>query len=140
MRWPHRIAAGLVTALVVIVVSLWLTLLSPFGYTPPEGLPPIPDGETHEVFVYGTLRSATVRRVVIGRRTDVQPARLEGFRRAHLNIEPAPAEHVEGMILEVDSEELRRLDRYERLGIRYERVRLTLADGSDAWVYRRLTP
>ncbi len=128
------------TAALVVLVSLWLTLLSPFGYTPPEGLPPIPDGEHHEVFVYGTLRYPTIRRVVIGRRGDARPAVLEGFRRRHLNIERADAEHVDGMILAVTSEELRRLDRYERLGIRYERVRLDLRDGSDAWVYRRMSP
>lgn len=140
MRWPHRIAAGLGTALLVVVVSLWLTLLSPFGYTPPEGLPPIPDGWTHEVFVYGTLRASTVRRVVIGRRVDVRPAILDGFQRRQLNIEPSDVGHVEGEVLEVTSEELRRLDRYERLGIRYERVRLPLRDGSEAWVYRRMSP
>jgi gamma-glutamylcyclotransferase (GGCT)/AIG2-like uncharacterized protein YtfP len=140
MRWPHRIAAGLVTAMLVVVVSLWLTLLSPFGYTPPEGLPPMPDGERHEVFVYGTLRSPTVRRVVIGRRGDAQPAVLDGFRRRHLNIEPAVGEYVEGAVLEISSDELRRLDRYERLGIRYERVRLTLRNGSEVWVYRRMSP
>lgn len=128
------------TALLVVVVSLWLTLLSPFGYTPPEGLPPIPDGETHEVFVYGTLRHPIVRRVVIGRRGDVRPAILVGFRRRWLNIEPASGGHVGGMILKVSSEELRRLDRYERLGIRYERVRRELRDGSNAWVYRRMSP
>lgn len=128
------------TALLIVVVSLWLTLLSPFGYTPPEGLPPIPDGQTHEVFVYGTLRSPTVRRVVVGRRVDAQPAVLDGYRREHLNIESADSSYVEGVLLEVSSEELRRLDRYERLGIRYERVRLALRDGSDAWVYRRMSP
>lgn len=140
MRWPHRIAAGLSVALLVVVVSLWLTLLSPFGYTPPEGLPPIPDGETHEVFVYGTLRYPAVRRVVIGRRGDARPAILDGFQRRQLNIEPDMAAQVQGKVLEVSSQELRRLDRYERLGIRYERVRLSLRDGSDAWVYRRMSP
>lgn len=138
--WLHRIAAGIGTALLVVVVSLWLTLLSPFGYTPPEGLPPIPDGENHDVFVYGTLRLPAVRRIVIGRRGDARPAILDGYRKRRLNIEPAEAAYVEGMILEVSSEELRRLDRYERLGVRYERVRLALRDGSEAWVYRRLSP
>ena len=140
MRWPHRIAAGFGIALSVVVVSLWLTLLSPFGYTPPEGLPPIPEGDAHEVFVYGTLRSSTVRRIVIGRRGDARPAVLEGFRRRHLNIEPAADGRVRGAVVEVSRDELRRLDRYERLGIRYERVRLPLRDGSEVWVYRRMSP
>ena len=32
----------------------------------------------------------------------------------------------------------RRLDRYKRLGIRYERVEATLDDGRRVWVYQRL--
>lgn len=130
----------MIIALLVVVVSLWLTLLSPFGYTAPEGLPPIPDEETHEVFVYGTLQYPSVRRVVLGRRGDARPAVLDGFRRRYLNIEAARPAHVDGRVLEVSSEELRRLDRYERLGIRYERVRLELRDGTEAWVYRRMSP
>lgn len=140
MRWAYRIATGLGAALLVVVVSLWLTLLSPFGYTPPEGLPPMPAGDTHDVFVYGTLRYPMVRRVVIGRRGDARSAVLDDFARRKLNIEPAAESQVRGQVLKVTSEELRRLDRYERLGIRYERVRLTLRDGSDAWVYRRMSP
>ena len=39
----------------------------------------------------------------------------------------------------MDADELSRLDRYERLGIRYERRTITLDDGTRAWVYLRLT-
>ncbi|TDB05498.1 gamma-glutamylcyclotransferase family protein [Halomonas marinisediminis] len=116
---------------------LWLTLLSPFLYERPAHLEPIAEGP-HAVYVYGTLRVPVVRWIVIGDEVETRPASLEGWRRTGLDLEPAPGERVPGEVLIVDAEELARLDRYERLGIRYERVRHTLADGSEAWVYRRL--
>ncbi|PMR70640.1 gamma-glutamylcyclotransferase family protein [Halomonas heilongjiangensis] len=116
---------------------LWLTLLSPFTYDPPDDLPAIAEGR-HEVFVYGTLRAGLVRWVVIGRMGESEPAVLEGFRREGLDLSEAPGERVEGEVIEVSATELARLDRYERLGLRYERVVLPLADGREAWVYRRL--
>ncbi|MDT8878199.1 gamma-glutamylcyclotransferase family protein [Halomonas saccharevitans] len=116
---------------------LWLTMLSPFTYERPDHLGPISDGP-HRVFVYGTLTHAPIRWLVYGRAGDPDPVVLEGFRRTGLDLAPAPTARVEGLLLRVDAEELSRLDRYERLGIRYERVRLTLRDGTQAWVYRRL--
>lgn len=116
---------------------LWWTMLSPYTYDRPGHLPPIEEG-THEVFVYGTLRFAPVRWVVMGRAGETEPALLEGFRREGLDLTEAPGERVAGELIEVTSRELARLDRYERLGIRYERVRLELEDGREVWVYRRL--
>lgn len=116
---------------------LWLTMLSPFTYDRPEGLTPITAGP-HEIFVYGTLRLGPVRWIVMGRAGDSEPAVLEGFRREGLDLTEAPGEHVEGEVIEVSAQELARLDRYERLGLRYERVRLKLAENREVWVYRRL--
>ena len=116
---------------------LWLTMLSPFTYDRPDHLPAIEPGP-HSVFVYGTLRSGVVRWIVTGRAGESRPAVLEDFRRSRLDLEESPGERVEGEVVEVSAEELARLDRYERLGLRYERVRLELDDGSEAWVYRRL--
>jgi gamma-glutamylcyclotransferase (GGCT)/AIG2-like uncharacterized protein YtfP len=116
---------------------LWLTMLSPFTYDRPEDLAPITAGP-HEVFVYGTLRLGLVRWIVMGRAGDSEIAVLEGFRREGLDLTEAPGEQVDGEVIEVSAEELARLDRYERLGIRYERVKLELPKGREAWVYRRL--
>jgi hypothetical protein len=63
-----------------------------------------------------------------------------GYRKQGLNIMADPSATVEGMRLTVSSTELRALDRYERLGIRYSRIRVTLEDGSTAWVYQRIEP
>ena len=120
-----------------LVAWLWWTMLSPYTYDRPGDLPPIDKG-THAVFVYGTLRYAPVRWVVMGRAGETEPAVLEGFRREGLDLTEAPGERVEGEVVEVSARELARLDRYERLGLRYERVRLSLDDDREAWVYRRL--
>lgn len=137
MRRLHLLLATLVGLPLALAGWLWLTMLSPFTYDRPDHLPDIEAGP-HEVFVYGTLRSGLVRWVVTGRAGESRPAVLEEFRRSALDLEEAPGERVEGEVITVSAEELARLDRYERLGIRYQRVRLTLADGAEAWVYRRL--
>lgn len=137
MRRLHLLLVTLIGLPLAVAGWLWLTMLSPFTYDRPDHLPEIDEG-LHEVFVYGTLRSGLVRWVVTGRAGESRPATLEDFRRSALDLEEAPGERVQGEVITVSAEELARLDRYERLGIRYERVRLTLADGSEAWVYRRL--
>jgi len=137
MRRRHLLFATLLGLPLIVLGWLWLTMLSPFAYDPPGDLPPIEAGP-HEVFVYGTLRSGLVRWAVTGRAGESRPAILEDFRRTALDLEEAPGERVKGEVITVSAKELGRLDRYERLGIRYERVRLKLTDGTTAWVYRRL--
>lgn len=130
---------GLLALSALVLGVLWLQLLSPYVYTPPADAPGFDSGEVQPVFVYGTLRSPTLRRLVIGRAVDSQAAALAGFRREHLNIIVDPQAVTQGELIKVQVDELRRLDRYERLGLRYERVWLPLADGSSAWVYQRIT-
>ena len=92
----------------------------------------------HRLFVYGTLRSQLVRFVVTGRTQEAEPAALPGFRRESLDILRDPHAKVPGYVISVSDAELRRLDRYERTGQRYERIEVTLDDGSSAWAYRLL--
>lgn len=122
----------------VVPAYLWFTLLSPWGYHPPPGLAPADPTRTHEVFVYGTLTNPLVRWLVIGREPQTHPATLPGYRKTGLDLEPEPGSNVSGEVLQVSADELKRLDRYERLGIRYTRVEIQLSDGNDAWVYRRI--
>ncbi len=92
----------------------------------------------HRLFVYGTLRSPVVRFVVTRRVRPAEPATLPGFRRVNRDITYDPDAEVEGYVVHVSTTELRRLDRYERTGQVYERVRVILEGGEPAWVYRTL--
>lgn len=136
MRARHLLFAGLL-AVLVLLFWLWLTLLSPWTYQRPADLPAQPDGP-QRVFVYGTLTQAPVRWLVYGRTGNPSTGQLHGFERQGLDLRPDESAQVDGLILDVSANELMRLDRYERLGLRYERVRVKLADGQRVWVYRRL--
>ncbi|TLF53396.1 gamma-glutamylcyclotransferase [Halomonas urmiana] len=136
MRMRHGLAALAIASPLALAGWLWLTMLSPFTYERPEHLAPVAEGP-HRVFVYGTLTHAPIRWLVYGRVGNPEPALLEGYQRDGLDLQKAPGGRVEGLVLTVDARELARLDRYERLGIRYDRVRVTLADGRRIWAYRR---
>jgi len=72
-----------------------------------------------------------------------RPDVLPGYRKDTLLLGCAsyyiavPDSHGEilGGVIEVTQDELLRIDRYE--GEEYERARVTLASGTEAWVYRR---
>ena len=128
------LAAGI--ALILMLGHIWYALFSEIGYQAPEDLPPVDPNVEHRVFAYGTLRFSPVRWLVIGRHATPQPARIENYHRDGLNIEPNAGEQVEGVVFNVSAEQLRRLDRYERLGVKYQREQLTLHDGTRAWAYQ----
>ena len=142
MKKPIRYTLATVSVLVGVFIGyLWLTFASPFGYNPrPEYLPAIDEDATYSVFVYGTLTHPWVRWLVMGRAGEAEPAKLPGFRREELNIKATDGAVTEGKVITVNADEIRALDRYERLGIRYERVELTLQNGKSAWVYRLMDP
>jgi len=142
MRRSIRYTLATVSTLLGLIIGyLWLTFASPFGYNPrPEYLPAIDEDATYSVFVYGTLTHPWVRWLVMGRAGEGEPAKLPGFRKEELDIEPAAGAVTEGQVITVTADELRALDRYERLGVRYERVELKLKNGETAWVYRLMDP
>ncbi len=138
MRLFKRLLVALVLLIALASGYLWVVFASPYGYTPPENLPAIARQEPQRVFVYGTLRFGVVRWLVYGRWGDPRPSVLPGYHREGLDIERQPGAEVEGYVLSVSGEELANLDRYERLGVRYNRHRLTLANGQEVWVYARI--
>jgi gamma-glutamylcyclotransferase (GGCT)/AIG2-like uncharacterized protein YtfP len=141
MRKSIKRTLALILALLMVGIAyLWLTFVSSFGYNPTGELPTIDEDETYSVFVYGTLTRPWVRWLVTGRAGTSEPAILPEFRKEKLDIKPDPDASVAGEVIEVSASELRALDRYERLGVRYERVELTLQDGRSAWVYRLMEP
>lgn len=131
---------GLILALALLVIGSWSwwTFVSPYNYSPPSSaVIEVAAGE-QRVFAYGTLRNPLVRLLITRELTTATPAQLPGYRKQGLDIIEADAEKTAGEVFTVTPEGLQRLDRYERLGERYQRIELTLTDGEPAWVYQRL--
>ena len=92
------------------------------------------------LFVYGTLHDPRVQKILLGRTLASRPDVLPRYRRNLELFPPYPvampdeSASINGWVLKVTAKELEKLDHYE--GENYVRVRVTLASGSDAWVYR----
>ena len=92
-----------------------------------------------KIFVYGTLQDSHVQQSLIGREILGQADVLQGYIINFLLLPPYPVavpdddSQIEGQILEVSSEELEKLDRYEGEG--YLRINVWLVSGQEAWVY-----
>lgn len=65
------------------------------------------------LFVYGTLTNPTKVRIVLGHSLEAKPATLYGYEKHGLDILISPSGQVEGFILEVSDEDMKKLDRYE---------------------------
>jgi gamma-glutamylcyclotransferase (GGCT)/AIG2-like uncharacterized protein YtfP len=127
-RKRHLFAGLLVTALLSLLLAFTLT-----GHTA--------KAETeHAVFAYGTLTSPIITRLITGRWIESKAAILPGYQKEGLDVRPVPKSHTQGVLFRVTDQELARLDRYERVGVRYNRYLLTLKNGTKAWVYRRIHP
>ena len=112
--------------------------------------------ETERLFSYGTLQTEPVQLATFGRRLDGRADALIGYRlqmiqildqefvvtsgaEYHRNLEftGSSSDVVEGTVLAVTERELEQADAYEPDG--YERVRVRLRSGIDAWVYLNST-
>ena len=108
--------------------------------------------ETERLFSYGTLQTESVQLSTFGRRLDGNPDTLIGYclqmiqitdqkfvatsgAEYHRNLEFTgnTSDLVEGTVLAVTEQELEQADAYEPDG--YERVRVELRSGTEAWVY-----
>jgi gamma-glutamylcyclotransferase (GGCT)/AIG2-like uncharacterized protein YtfP len=96
-----------------------------------------------ELFVYGTLMEPDVRRDVIGRTVRTHRDLLRGYRMSSMELgghvfpciieDASQGEPIEGLRLEIDDNDLKRLDKYETSA--YQRTEVRLASGRKAWVY-----
>ena len=95
-----------------------------------------------KLFTYGTLQNPETQMQLLGRTLgDGAPDTLRGYRLAQLTgihfvyriIQPAAGATVEGLVFEVESDELDQLDAYE--GEAYQRVSARLVSKTRAWVY-----
>jgi gamma-glutamylcyclotransferase (GGCT)/AIG2-like uncharacterized protein YtfP len=95
-----------------------------------------------QLFVYGTLRDPAVQQAVFGRVVEGIPDTLDGYARTQIVlggteyaiIRPDNQQSIEGLLIEVNPQELTLIDRYE--GDAYQRVRVTLKSRKTAWVYQ----
>ena len=94
------------------------------------------------VFVYGTLTSDETLKNIIGRCPTSIPATLDGYdgsKMITIENESYPAAEkntecsIQGLLIEVTSEELERLDAWETDA--YTRKEVELTNGKKAWVY-----
>lgn len=137
--WTKLVLVGVLALLLAATFYLWQVRLGPFTHEPPDTYPMVDHQSDYTVFVYGTLRYASVRWLVMGATGNPRPAVLCGYRKQGLDLVEEAGGKTKGLVLTVTGQQLRRLDRYERLGIRYQRMKYTLADGTRAWAYSRLS-
>jgi gamma-glutamylcyclotransferase (GGCT)/AIG2-like uncharacterized protein YtfP len=109
--------------------------------------------ETERLFSYGTLQTESVQLSTFGRKLDGHPDALVAYRLRMIQIMDQefvatsgaeyhrtleftgnPSDVVEGTVLAVTEHELEQADAYEPDG--YERVRVKLRSGNEAWVYQ----
>lgn len=95
------------------------------------------------LFVYGTLREGGIQERVIGRLVPGELDALDGYRKSTIKISgrtypiisPREGSVVEGAVLVLTLEELKKTDKYE--GPAYVRRKVTLRSGITAWVYQK---
>lgn len=93
------------------------------------------------LFTYGTLRDPLVQQMLLGRLTPGTPDTLDGYGKCEITLESntypiihqQPGRMVNGLVIAVTADELKTLDEYETDA--YQRVRVTLRSGIEAWVY-----
>lgn len=91
-----------------------------------------------KVFVYGTLMTPSVRYGLLGRQVEGTSAILQGFKKVGLNIIEASDEQVAGQIIEVTTEELERLDRYESVSTGLYKQITVNVNGEDCVAYQKV--
>jgi len=96
--------------------------------------------KSEKLFIYGTLREPEIQKKAFGRIAGGVADLLKGYKNGETVIKgekypiivPDKKSVVEGLLIEVSSEELGVLDKYEA---EYERVEVVLESGVRAWVY-----
>ncbi|RJP46787.1 MAG: gamma-glutamylcyclotransferase [Armatimonadetes bacterium] len=94
-----------------------------------------------KLFSYGTLQEEKVQKKIIGRSVSATKDTLRKYKLSEIEIEneifpiiqPEKNSIVEGSILDLTQEELRKTDEYE--GVDYKRIKVALESGIEAWVY-----
>lgn len=98
---------------------------------------------TDKLFVYGSLKDPEVQQLFMGRIIKGTPNTISGYTLSTIDygLETFPVlipdglnkQKINGLVLELSSEEIQVIDNYE--GEEYVRIQATLADNTKAWVY-----
>jgi len=94
-----------------------------------------------KLFIYGTLINLNIQESVFGRQDKGLPDVLKGYKKSEIRIEdeffqiifPDNMEVVDGFVINVTKDELKKIDEYETDA--YKRERVVLESGISAWVY-----
>lgn len=94
-----------------------------------------------KLFIYGTLKDATIQQELLGRVCKMTNDILENYKLSTIEIEnelypliiPTSHNFVEGKIIEINKSELALLDEYETHS--YKRIKCVLRSSASAWVY-----
>ncbi len=95
----------------------------------------------NKLFVYGTLQDPEVQLSIFGRKISSSDARLVGYKKGKVEINKRiypiaqydETSMLSGKLLEIDNDEILQADKYETEA--YKRIKVTLEDGQDAWLY-----
>lgn len=95
------------------------------------------------LFVYGTLKESKVQKEIMGRAVRGTPDTLEGYSKSQITIEGEsfpiavknPKGNIEGLVLELAGEELKKIDEWETAA--YTRTKAVLKSGKHAWFYQK---
>ena len=99
-------------------------------------------GATEFLFTYGTLQDEMIQAVVYSRRLTGTEDVLRGFRISEEKVAGAypviiqtdnADDKVDGVVYMITNKELLKTDAYE--GVMYRRIKVTLASGTESWVY-----
>lgn len=95
------------------------------------------------LFIYGSLQNKEVQMHLFERTIEGEDAFLEDYEivdfldsdnQIYPTIKYQKGSSVSGKLISVSEEELKKTDSYE--GKQYERVKITLVSGQNAWVYK----
>lgn len=98
-------------------------------------------GDKEKLFIYGTLQDSDIQKKIFGRIIKGIENSLVDYKRSEIIIEgdsypvivPSVIGEVEGKVIELTSEELELVDKYETNA--YKREQVILKSGISAWVY-----
>ena len=99
-------------------------------------------GATEFLFTYGTLQDEMIQAVVYSRQLSGTEDVLNGFKISDQKVAGAypviiqtdnADDRVDGVVYMITNKELLKTDAYE--GVMYKRIKVTLASGTESWVY-----